>query len=219
MEQKRIRLLIVEGERMMLDLLHDRLAREPAIDVVGAVTTPAEATTLLANIRTDVLLLDADLPQGSAFDMAQKGAGAGTRACALMLVRRMSNALIDQALRAGVEGVLSRQEPFVALVDGVHRVAQGQRVFSSEIESRLEAETAESPVKLRVDQPLKMLTNRQIEILRHLARGDSVKTVAGKLHISPKSVDNQKFRIMSKLGVRDKVSLALYAIREGLIEP
>ena len=63
------------------------------------------------------------------------------------------------------------------------------------------------------------LTDRQLEILRHLARGDSVKAVARKLFLSPKSVDNQKFRIMSKIGVRDKVALALFAVREGLITP
>ena len=56
-----------------------------------------------------------------------------------------------------------------------------------------------------------VLTDRQLEILRHLARGDSVKAVARKLFLSPKSVDNQKFRIMNKIGVRDKVSLALFA--------
>ena len=62
-----------------------------------------------------------------------------------------------------------------------------------------------------------MLTNRQLDILRLLANGDSVKAVARKLHLSPKSVDSHKYRIMLKIGVNDSVHLSRYAIREGLI--
>jgi len=126
-----------------------------------------------------------------------------------------SDTLIDQALRLNAEGILSRDEPLLQLVQGIRRSAKGERTFSQSINARIHFDPARRQFRLRVDSPTKRLTNRQLEILRHLARGDTVKSVAHKLFISPKSVDNQKLQIMSKLGVRDKVRLALYAVREG----
>lgn len=66
---------------------------------------------------------------------------------------------------------------------------------------------------------LTLLTSRQLEVLRHLARGDSVKEIARQMHLSQKSVDSHKYRIMSKLGIHDRVELARFAIREGLMLP
>ena len=69
------------------------------------------------------------------------------------------------------------------------------------------------------DKSIDCLTNRQQEILTFLAMGDSVKEVARKIHLAPKSVEGHKHRIMKKLGLHDRVLLARYAIRNGLILP
>jgi len=65
---------------------------------------------------------------------------------------------------------------------------------------------------------LENFSSRQMEILRLLAHGDTVKEVGRKLHLTPKAVDSQKYRIMRKLDIHDRVHLALFAVREGLIE-
>ena len=69
------------------------------------------------------------------------------------------------------------------------------------------------------DKSIDCLTNRQQEILTFLALGDSVKEVARKIHLAPKSVEGHKHRIMKKLGIHDRVLLARYAIRSGLVLP
>ena len=69
------------------------------------------------------------------------------------------------------------------------------------------------------DKSISCLTNRQQEILTFLALGDSVKEVARKIHLAPKSAEGHKHRIMKKLGLHDRVLLARYAIRNGLILP
>lgn len=69
------------------------------------------------------------------------------------------------------------------------------------------------------DKSIDCLTNRQREILTCLAMGDSVKEAARKLYLAPKSVEGHKHRIMNKLGIHDRVLLARYAIRQGLILP
>lgn len=71
---------------------------------------------------------------------------------------------------------------------------------------------------MRGESGLSSLTNRQLEVLRHLAVGQSVKEVARQMHLSEKSIDSHKYRIMNKLGIHDRVELARFAIREGLVE-
>ena len=63
------------------------------------------------------------------------------------------------------------------------------------------------------------LTSRQLEVLRHLAIGRSVKEIAWKMHLKPKTIDSHKYNMMRRLDIHDRVSLARFAIREGLILP
>ena len=70
-----------------------------------------------------------------------------------------------------------------------------------------------------IDPPAACLTSREVRILMHLALGDSVKEVAVKLDLTPKSVESCKYRIMKKLGLHNRVLLCRYAILEGLIDP
>ncbi len=184
---------------------------------------PADAneqgTAALIESQPNVVVLDADLPQGRAFDVAAEIRRHLAAARILFLACSAPESMIDQALRLKADGILSRDEPLLQLVQAIRRAGLGEATFSRAIGARLDFDPVRREFHLRVDPPMKGLTDRQLEILRHLARGDSVKAVARKLFLSPKSVDNQKFRIMNKIGVRDKVALALYAVREGLIQP
>jgi DNA-binding NarL/FixJ family response regulator len=213
-----IKVAIVDQQRVFVDALVFRLENEPGFQVVAAAGGALEAPALGADLP-GVVILDAELPQGRAFDVAAeiRRHWSGTRI--LFLSRQAGDAFIEQALRIKADGILSRDEPLVQLVQAIRNAAAGEPTFSRAIADRLESDSTGREFRLRVVPPMKGLTDRQLEILRHLARGDSVKAVARKLFLSPKSVDNQKFRIMSKIGVRDKVALALFAVREGLITP
>ena len=89
--------------------------------------------------------------------------------------------------------------PWCSSSTAIRRAGQGEiDVFAGDRRTTGHFDPVRREFHLRVDPPMKGLTDRQLEILRHLARGDSVKAVARKLFLSPKSVDNQKFRIMNK---------------------
>jgi DNA-binding NarL/FixJ family response regulator len=214
-----LKIAIVDQQRVFVDALAFRLESESGIRVVSTPDADEAGTAELIASQPEVVILDADLPQGRAFDITSAIRQKSTATRILFLTHSDSGSMIDQALRLKVEGILSREEPLVELVAAIRRARMGEATFSPAIEKRLAFDPVRREFQLRVDPPMKGLTDRQLEILRHLARGDSVKVVAQKLFLSPKSVDNQKFRIMSKLGVRDKVALALYAVREGLIQP
>lgn len=219
MDAQAIQIAIVDQHRVFVDALCFRLRSEPDLRVVCAVEDLESGWIGLQETNVDVIVLDAEFPLGKSFDLAAdiRRQLPGTKI--LFLVRNPLDALLDQALRLHAEGILSRSESLTQLVLALRQIASGQRSYSASIADRIEIDSSTGAHRLQSGSTSHSLTDRQLEILRLLARGDSVKAVARKLFLSPKSVDNQKFRIMHKIGVRDKVSLALYAVREGLIQP
>ncbi|MBI3864443.1 MAG: response regulator transcription factor [Planctomycetia bacterium] len=215
----KLKVAIVDQQRVFADALVYRLQSETDLEVVCSASDGERAIAAVIDSRPNVVVLDAGLSGGVAFDIAAEVRRRLPAARLVFLTHSAADALIDQALRVNADAILSRNEPLADLVQAIRRTAYSEPTFSPGIRSKIDFDPVERQFRLRVDAPTKVLTDRQVEILRYLARGESVKSVARKLFLSPKSVDNQKFRIMSKIGVRDKVSLALYAIREGLIEP
>ncbi|HEY2249823.1 MAG TPA: response regulator transcription factor [Planctomycetaceae bacterium] len=210
---------ILDQQRVFADALIYRLQNEVDIKVVCSAANSPQAAAAIVESRPHLVVLDAELSGGRAFDVATEIRSQLAEVRLLFLTQSASDTLIDQALRLNADGILSRDEPLQQLIAGIRRAANGEKVFSRAINARIDFDQSRRKFHLRVDPASRKLTDRQLEILRYLARGDTVKSVAHKLLVSPKSIDNQKLQIMSKLGVRDKVRLALYAVREGLITP
>ena len=215
----RVKVAIVDQQRMFADALVYCLENESGIQVVCTGDDAGQRAAAIIERGPNLIVLDAELPQGLAFDIAAEIRRELASARILFLMQCADDSLIDQALRLRAEGILSRDVPLAVLVATIRRAALGEPTFSRTIADRIDFDPLRREFRLREDRPIKELTNRQLEILRHLARGETVRTVARKLSLSPKTVDNLKFRMMGKIGVRDKVALALYAVREGLIQP
>jgi len=171
----------------------------------------------LVQANPDVLVMDVAV-QGGGFDFA-----AQIRQCLdctklLFVAKQATNMAIRQALLLGAKGFVSMQESVNMLVEHAKRVAAGGYAFSDEIARRLAFDPLSDQYHLATGTPIDSLTDVQLEIFRHLARGDSLKMVARKMNLTRKSVDGHKYRIMKKIGVQDRVLLSRLAIREGLIE-
>lgn len=215
-----IRVAIVDRQRIFAESLAFRLSAEQGIETVLSVCDGPDTESLVIGAAPDVVLLDIDLPNQQSFALAAGIRQAVPVAKLIFLADQdITDLQLEQALRMEVTGFLSKSDSCESLVRGVRQAVAGETAISPLVDSRLMFDSSRRSYRLRIDPPLKGLTERQIEILRHLARGESVKCVARRLQLSPKSVDGHKFRIMNKLGVRDKVGLALFAVREGLIQP
>jgi DNA-binding NarL/FixJ family response regulator len=213
-----LRIAMIDQQRVFVDALCFRLATEPGVEIVHASDNADNAEASLGAARPDLALIDAELPLARGFDLAAELRRTVPATKIVFLIRSPTDALLDQALRLGIEGLLTRSDSLTQLIQALRQVAGGERRVAPAVAARLDFDSQRGEYRLRDSTRATGLTTRQLEILRHLARGESVKSVAKKLDLSPKSVDNQKFRIMTKIGVRDKVNLALYAVREGLIE-
>lgn len=179
-----------------------------------------DSPTLLEELQRaspDVLVMDVTL-QGGGFDFAAQAKPSLESTRFMFVANSASDMSIKQALLLGAKGFVLTQESGTKLVEHVKRVAAGGYAFSDEVARRLTYDPVRDEYQLASGTPIDSLTEVQLEIFRHLARGDSLKMVARKMNLTRKSVDGHKYRIMKKIGVQDRVLLSRLAIREGLIE-
>ncbi len=218
MTPKPIRIVLVDDHCLVLDSIARRLQDEPDMDVVGTALDGDEGLRVILETLPDIAILDVQLPGRSAFDVANQLAAKKIAVKIIFLTGYLSDVLVEQAVRARASGYLMKGEPAAKFIAAVRQVAAGEVCYSPEVLQRLVFDGGRDPAA-RTSSQIEALTNRQLEVLRYLAKGSSVKEVAKVMHLSEKSVDSHKYRIMHKLGIHDRVELARFAIREGLTLP
>lgn len=216
--EEKIHLVILDNERLLLDSLSSKLNSEPDISVVYADDDCQKGVRACLETTPEVAVIDIDLRGRDPFDIAAEISSRQRKTRFLFLGRQVSDISIEQALRVHAYGLLLKRESLVMLIDAIRRINRGDYCFSSEIEQRVIYNREDHSYAMRHETGLSSLTNRQLEVLRHLALGESVKEVARQMHLSEKSIDSHKYRIMNKLGIHDRVELARFAIREGLVD-
>jgi DNA-binding NarL/FixJ family response regulator len=216
---RRIRVVLGDEHLLLMEALRERLETDPAIGVVGLATDSDQLVTIALEERPDLLILDVNLPGRGTFDAAQEIITALPKTRLLLLSGHLADIFIGQALQLRMAGYLLKQESFERLREGIHAAIRGELVLSKAVQERITYDPIERRRVPRSESDLSMLTGRQLEVLRHLARGQSVKEIAREMHLSQKSVDSHKYRIMNKLKIHDRVELARFAIREGLMLP
>lgn len=189
------------------------------MEVVAEVGGADDAFDACLKFHPEVVVLDIDMPGLQAFDAARKIRSRCPNTRVLFLSGFMNDRYIESALAAGAQAYITKGEQPQAVADAIRQVMQGKTYFSPEIRSRLIFEGTE--VKLDPSNATKasLLTLREVEVLRYIARGMAKKEIATTMHLSVKTIDNHCTSMMNKLDIHDRVELARFAIREGLSEP
>ncbi len=214
----RRRLLIVDDHVLHCEALATLFRSVDTMQIVATATDVEEAMMLVIELKPDIALVDAQMPNRSAFSFARTVMRRAPRPRLAFLDDELSLARIDEALQIGVAGYFLRFTPFRSIVSGIARIGRGEHGFSPQIESRLSPCKNGFELARQGDGPsLADLTTREREVLRHLAEGQTVKECAQTLHLAQSTVDNHKARLMKKLKVHKSTELTRLAIREGLI--
>ena len=190
--------LFRQGLKMMLQL--------EDIEVVGEVATMSELPATLATTAPDMLLLDLQMERSALPDIATLAKG--TRILVVTANEGAEDALL--ALRRGVRGIVFKRFAVETLMEAIWAVADGHVWMPPELQSAVTADWRE-PSAMR-------LTEREREVVRHVALGLRNAEVAQRLGVSEVTIKTHLSSVFQKLGLRDRVELTLYAIRAGLAD-
>ena len=207
-----IRILLVDDHSVVRQGLRLFLKYDPELDVVGEAADGAEALRLARDLKPDVVLMDLLMPvmDGITATAAIRRELPETEVLALTSV--LEDASVVGAVRAGAIGYLLKDTQAQALCQAIKAAAAGQVQLTPRAAARLmQAVSApESP---------EALTERETDVLRLLAQGQSNKQIARSLSNTEQTIKSHVSRILSKLGVQSRTQATLYAIRTGLVSP
>jgi len=212
------KILLVDDHELVRSALKGMLDRDDAFEVVGEASSADEALVVVGEFAPDIVVMDIDMPGMICF-----GAVAQMRATlpdlkVIFLSAFFHDHYIEQALKVGASGYVVKGDPPSFLFDALREVAAGGSYFSKQVRSRIVCEDGTNVTTTEAGTRAASLTNREVEVLRYLARGLSKKEIAKQMHISVKTVEHHTTSVMRKLDIHDRVELARYAIREGLAE-
>ena len=207
-----IRILLVDDHSVVRRGLRSFLKYDPELEVVGEAEDGAEALSLAQELKPDVVLMDLVMPvmDGIAATAAIRRALPETEVLALTSV--LEDASVVGAVRAGAIGYLLKNTQAEALCQAIKAAAAGQVQLTPKAAARL-MQAVSAPGSPEA------LTERETEVLRLLAQGQSNKQIAHNLHNTEQTIKAHVSKIFSKLGVQSRTQATLYAIRIGLVSP
>ncbi|MET9272122.1 response regulator transcription factor [Kribbella sp. NPDC003557] len=203
--------LVRRGVRLILD-------REPDLQVIAEAADGNEAVSLARSQPVDLVILDIAMPRMTGLQAARELSVVRPEVRVLMLTMYDNEQYFFQALKAGASGYVLKSVLDRDLVEACRATMRGEPFLYAGAVTTLVRSYLDR-VRQGVDLPAQILTPREEEVLKLVAEGNSSKEIAGLLTISIKTVERHRSNMLQKLGLRDRLDLARYAIRAGLVEP
>jgi len=215
-----ISVLVVDDQAMVRAGLRMILEAESDIRVVAEAEDGAKAISATQVHRPNVVLMDIQMPVMNGLDATRqitRQHGQTTRVLILTTFER--DDYIFEALRAGASGFILKNAPPEDLVAAVRVVAEGNALLAPSVTRRIISEFARHPAQPEVNKELAHLTERELEVLRLIARGKTNGEIASELIVSEATVKTHVSNLLTKLGLRDRVQAVVFAYESGLVQP
>jgi len=212
--------LVVDDHALFRRGLEIVLAQEPDIEVVGEAGDGAEAVVQAADLLPDVVLMDVRMPRRSGIEACTAIKDVVPSARIIMLTISDEEGDLYEAIKAGATGYLLKEISIDEVATAIRAVAGGQSLISPAMASKLLTEFA-TLIKRDGDRqqvPAPRLTERELEVLRLVARGLNNRDIAKQLFISENTVKNHIRNILEKLQLHSRMEAVVYAVREKLLE-
>ncbi len=215
-----IRVLVVDDHALFRRGLQMVLEQEPDIEVVGEASDGAAAVTAATEMLPDIVLMDVRMPKGGGIDACTAIHEIVPSAKIIMLTISDEEADLYEAIKAGAMGYLLKEISIEEVAAAVRAVYGGQSLISPSMASKLLTEFATMIKKTddRQQVPTPRLTDREMEVLKLVAKGMNNRDIAKQLFISENTVKNHIRNILEKLQLHSRMEAVVYAVREKLLE-
>jgi DNA-binding NarL/FixJ family response regulator len=215
-----IRVLLADDQALVRGGFRMILEAQADIEVVGEADNGLHAVQQCRAMTPDVVLMDIRMPTMDGLEATAEVVRQGLATRVLVLTTFDLDEYVYEAVRAGASGFLLKDVAPAELVHAVRTVANGDALVAPAITRRLLEQFIAGPKPgARAPEHLSHLTDRELEVLRHVARGMSNLEVAAALHLSEATVKTHMTRVLAKLQLRDRAQAVVTAYECGLVQP
>jgi len=217
-EAEPIRVLVVDDQELFRRGIIMLLGAEPGIEVVGEAGDGIEGAELAESTAPDVVLLDIRMPRRSGIEACIDIKQAVPSAKILMLTVSDEEADLYEAVKSGASGYLLKDSSIEEVAQAVRVVADGQSLISPSMAVKLIDEFKQLAKPERQQVPGLRLTDRELQVLKLVAKGLNNREISKQLYISENTVKNHVRNILEKLQLHSRMEAVMYAVREKLFE-
>jgi DNA-binding NarL/FixJ family response regulator len=210
-----IAVLLADDHAIVRDGLKTLLEVQADLRVVGTAANGRDAVAAAAQLKPDVVVMDISMPDMNGIEAARRIRAAREQTRVVMLSMHGNAEHVYRALEAGATGYLLKESAGSELVTAIRAVHAGRRYLTEKVN---ELVIAGYLGERRAASPLESLSKRERDILQHIVDGKNNRETAELLHISIKTVETYRSRMMHKLGIKDVTELVKFAIGHGLTE-
>ena len=211
-----ITVVLADDHLIFREGLRALLSAEPDLRIVGEAGDGLEAVQLVERLQPDVLVLDLMMPGLNGDEVARQVSQHVRKTRIVALSMHTSEAYVLKALRSGAVGYVLKGSSSTELVQAIREVAQGRRYLSPPLSERVIEAYIQKAQGGSLDL-YETLTTREREVLQLAAQSCSHADIAGRLSISPRTVETHHTNVMRKLGLRTQTDLIRYALRQGIL--
>ncbi len=210
-----IRIVLADDHAILRHALSRAMQQEDDMEVVGQASDGHSAVELARELRPDIVVMDISMPDLNGIEATREIQREAPGVKVIGLSMHSAKRYLTEMFRAGASGYLLKNCDFDELTRAMRTVAEGRTYVSPSISNVVVKDLTRTEEKIE-PTGLSLLTQREREVLQLVAEGRTTKQIAVRLHISPKTVDTHRLRVMNKLEIDNVARLTKYAIREGL---
>lgn len=211
---ERISVLIVDDHPVVRQGLRTFLETQDDLEIVGDASSGEEALALIGEVLPDVVLMDLVMPGIDGIEATRRARELSPSSKVIVLTSFADDEKVFPAIKAGADGYLLKDAEPAQLADAIRSVSRGEALLHPTVAAKLMQHVAASDHRA----PGGELTQRELEVLRLIARGRSNREIARELSVAEKTVKTHVSNMLAKLHLADRTQAALYAVRRGLAD-
>ena len=203
-----LRILLCDDHALVMDGIRSRLECFEHINIVGEAGNGAEALTMAGDLHPDIVLMDISMPELNGLQTLKLIRKHNNTLPILMLSMHSEEQYAMRSMKAGASGYMTKETASSQLVKAIRKINDGRKFITQEVAELLATDLYHEHDK----EPHEYLSDREFEVLKMIAKGDSIKIIAKNLSISPKTVSTYRSRILDKLSLETNLDIIHYAI-------